>query len=445
MNAPEVSQGRHVSRRAFLGTGLGVGLAGLLAAAGCGSSTKSSSGPTSGTGSQAASQPAGTATGPVTFTSWIVGLQKNQTLLGVLHDFETSSGIKVSPNALPYAQYLDQAVLKAKSGALTGVAHIDESWMSTLASAGLIKDLTGLVDESQYPDIVKTCGIYNGKRYGMPWTLSAIGMISNSAILKAANVDPSAIKTVDDFTQALRTLKKSDSQLVPYAPSTSVKLLKDIIPWMWAFGSTLVDGKTVTLGDAGSVAAVDYWKKLLDEGLIQGNLERIPARTLFAQGRAAIYDDASQAIGYIPAQSSDKSIASKMQPFARPAGQAPGKSLLWSQPLVTFTKQAGDVKLMQYLSTNVDALKTMFEGTDAQPPALTKAQQQPWFEGNAFYQSWTKVVMANAARDPFWNFPNAAGAETVLYEAVDSALNGKTSSASALRSAKDQLQGMLAG
>lgn len=382
--------------------------------------------------------PAGSDTSTV-FTSWTLG-NENQApqLTAMLDEFAAANSVSVGTMNYPYHQYLDQIVLKARSGKLSGVLHLDEEWLSTLATAGVLRTVASLYDASLYPDVVDDSGVYRGRRLSMPWAYSGIGLVSNGELLAEAGVGGQELTTREGFYRALKKIKALDPSIVPYAPSTHVQQIKDIIPWMWAFGGTIVRNGTVTLGDEGSLETLDYWKRLLDEGLIQAGMLREDARTLFGQGRAAIYDDAPQAIRVIPDQSPDAGIEAKMAPVPRPGGLC----LAWSQPLVVLDDSPASAALAQYLSTDEGALQTAFE-VIGQPPALSSASARPWITGNAFLQRWNEMVLPQARTNPLWTFPAATAAQTRFNEEVEAALAGVKSASSAMRTAREDLQTML--
>lgn len=418
-----------LSRRTFIGAGTASVAALALAACTQGGS---------GTGSSSAGS-----TG-VTFTSFAFSTDSaKKPVTEVIDAFTQSKGITVAPSAIPYANFLDQIVLKAKGGNVSGIAHIDEEWLSTLATAGVLKDVSKIFDASKYPPAVSEMGTFQKQRLGMPWTQSAIGMICNTEILSESGVT-TPISTVDDFTAALRAIKKADSSITPYAPSTNVQQLKDIIPWMWTFGATIYDGTGVTLGDEGSLKAIEYWKQLLDEGLIGDNLIRNDARTLFAQSRAAIYDDAPVAITFIPADSTDKDMASKMSPLMRPTspGGSTNNNLVWSQPLVAFDDDPSTFELLTYLGTDVSALKAMFV-VGGQPPTTVEALGEDWFTSNAFFNTFTKDVASHVTKNPFWLFPTASAPQNAFDEHVEAALKGTVTAKDAMSSAKEALEALL--
>src|SRR5699024_10997374 len=357
--------------------------------------------------------------------------------------FTETTGTTVENNRYPYDQYLNQLVLSARSGRLTGIVHVVEEWMSTLVTAGLIEPLDAVVDESQYLDVVREAGTYEGARFGMPWAQSAIGLVSNEKLLKNLGVDTSSVRTIDDFTQMLRHIKDEDSSLIPYTPCTAVTQLKDFIPWIWSFGGNIYDGHEVTLGDAGSREALDYWKMLLDEDLIQAGVNRYSARNIFAQERTPIYDDAPQAITFIPGQSSNPDIAAKMGPLPRPSVNGDkSPNMLWSQPLVALDNAPHTVEALRFLSTNTKALHTMFEGL-GNPPATSEAVEASWFTADEVYRRWTSAVTLNVRRNPLCEFSIAKNAHREYDEAIERGLRRSASTAQALAQGREALTELL--
>jgi multiple sugar transport system substrate-binding protein len=378
----------------------------------------------------------------VNFTSWVFGTSGAGPTTAAVSGFEEATGITVRPRSYPYEQYLNQMVLKSRSGNTTGIAQIDEEWMSTLVTAGVLSDLGPVVDTALYPEFVRAAGMYRGKRYAMPWTQSAIGIVANAALARQLGVDINGIRSIDAFTEALRTIKSAEPSTIPYAPCTDVTQLKDMLPWMWSFGSPVVQDGRLTLGDAGSVQAVEYWKMLLDEDLIQSGVIRDDARTLFAQQRAVFYDDAPQSIGVVPKRSSDPDIASKMRPLPRPAVNGDGRNLVWSQPLVALNRSTAVDDLLRYMSTNEGALRIMFEEA-GQPPATSQALQSQWFAGDRFYAEWNTVVAPASRLNPLWGFPKATAAQQLFDECIELALTGSMSVKQALSEAGEGLQDQL--
>jgi multiple sugar transport system substrate-binding protein len=418
---PDSPAQRAVSRRSLLQLGGAVALAGVL------------------TGCSASAAPAAQT---LSFTSWIFAGRTVGPIDEAVALYTRATGHRVRDRVKPYSQYLNQLVLTARGGRMTGIAHIDEEWMSTLATAGVIVPLDDVIDSARYPEVVDATGSYQGSRYSMPWTQSAIGLVINKEMLADAGLDPAAIGDIDDFTEALRRLKQVDRSVIPYAPCTDVTQLKDFIPWVWAFGGTVFDGSKVTLGDEGSVRALDYWKMLLDEELIQPGVNRESARTLFSQRGTAIYDDAPQSIRVVPPQASDPELADKMGSLRRPAARGAGKNLIWSQPLVALDDSETTLDALTFFSTGLDVQQVLFEGV-GNPPTTVAALESEWFRANAFHQQWFSTVAQNARRNPLWDFPIATSAQRAHDEAIERGLRGTVSTTQALREGKEALMELL--
>lgn len=376
------------------------------------------------------------------FTSWTFSGRAANPLEAASALFTEATGVSIEEKVYPFDQYLNQLVLSARGGRMTGIVHIDEEWMSTLATAGVIESLDALVDESQFPEVVRGAGTYQGTRFGMPWTQSAIGLVANEQLLQDLGIDTSSVRTIDDFTAMLRQIQEEDSSLIPYAPCTDVTQLKDFIPWVWAFGGEIYDGNEVTLGDQASRQALDHWKMLLDESLIQPGIDREASRTLFAQERTPIYDDAPQAIGVIPSQSGDPDIAEKMGPLPRPALDGEGANLMWSQPLVALDGSPRTLEALEFFGTDIDALEAVFQGL-GNPPTISEALEAPWFTDIEFHARWISDVMVNARRNPLWEFPIATSAQRALDEAIERGLRGSVSTTAALAEGKEALDELL--
>lgn len=377
------------------------------------------------------------------FTSWGFAETRSSKATRKACDVYTeSTGLTVDERVYPYDKYLNQLVLAARGGRMTGVVHIDEEWMSALATADVIKDLDAHVDTALYPEVIDRTGTYGGVRYATPWTQSALGIVTNGPMLRDLGIDTSTLSDIDGFTQALRRIKESDASLIPYAPCSAVTQLKDFIPWIWAFGGTVYERGEVTLGDKGSKDALDYWKMLLDDGLIQAGMDREGARTLFAQQRTPIYDDAPQAIGVIPPQSNDPDIASKMEVLRRPARNGEGQNLIWSQPLVALDESDTTLEALRIFSTDLRIQQIAFEGL-GNPPTTIEAIESPWFAGDSFHERWNRVVVASSRRNPLWDFPIASSAQRAHDEAIERGLRGTVSSTRALKEGKEALMELL--
>jgi raffinose/stachyose/melibiose transport system substrate-binding protein len=150
-------------------------------------------------------------------------IEQNPAQLAIWNDvvqaFNASHpGVKVEP------QFLENEAFKAK---LTTILQsrdkpaIFYSWaggvLRAQAEAGVLEDIAGKV--GPYADTLNPMALnafrVDGHLYGIPQALSVVGIFYNKALLAKAGVDPSNVKTWDDFLGAVKTVKAAG--IVPLA------------------------------------------------------------------------------------------------------------------------------------------------------------------------------------------------------------------------------------
>jgi multiple sugar transport system substrate-binding protein len=228
-----------------------------------------------------------------TFTGWSLneGATRDVIMEGVTEYVEANS-ITVTDVAYPFNEYLNQVILQANGGNLSGLVQLDVAWMAPVSALGVLQDLGPSIPEGVFTDAALSSCQVNGTQYGIPWTTASIGLVANQELLEAAGVTEIPT-TVEEFEAALEALQAYNPDVIPYAAMTDVAQLKDVIPWIWTFGGTIIDEEgNVVLNDEGSVAAVEWYASLLERGLIAADIDRFDARQLFAQGTVGFYEDA---------------------------------------------------------------------------------------------------------------------------------------------------------
>jgi multiple sugar transport system substrate-binding protein len=425
----------------MLGVGAGVVVAGPVLAA-CAPST---SAPSTNTGGDDPLKDDGVK--DFHLTSWSANEAVTKDVLqSAIDKFTAASGGKVTVASYPYNDYLNQVLLQVQGGQTTGVVQLDVAWLATLAATGKLVDLTSVASGVDYAPAALTLGQVKGTQYGLPWTTAGIGLIGNKEILSRAGVT-TAPATIADFENALNAVKSLGDGIVPWAGMTKVDQLKDIIPWLWEFGSPIVDdsGKIV-IGDDGSVEALTWYKKLYDQKLIAPDVNRVDARALMSQGKAAYYEDAIGGRAAVTTASADKQLGAKLVPIGRPvkaAGDKP-RHLAWGHVLVVLGG-AGAASAANFAKTVTSdpAYTSPWFAKAGLPPSTTAGLADPAVTGDAFASEFAKQIGANATPSPFWIFPQFAQMEKVLAEEVQGALIGKKQPKEALTSAGERMNALI--
>lgn len=427
-----------LSRRDLLRvSALGLGSASLFAIAGCAPGSPSPG------GAAQAPATAGTPT-DFSFASWSLSEEAAKPSLdAALAAFGGDRGVDVSPVTYPYNDYLNQLTLQVRGGQFTGAAHVDLAWLSAFVALGKLADLGGYADGRGYTTAALDASSFDGVQYALPWNIGAIGLIANAELFEKAGASTEP-QTIEEFEEGLRALKGIG--VIPYAASTDAAQLKDILMWIETFGGTVVEDDVVTLGDEASVKAVEWYKKLYDEGLIAPDVDRFAARNLFAQETCALYDDAPVGKSSVIDAASDPSIADKMTPMPRPtlaAGDDP-VAVFWGGAIcvVQGEGEGTAAEFAQWITSDPDQVASYFEERGL-PPATEEGLSSDALAADPFNVAFAERITATATSNPLWGYVNYGQMDTAIAEAVQSVLIGQAGAADALAQAKTTVQGLI--
>ncbi|MGQ7312210.1 extracellular solute-binding protein [Microbacterium arabinogalactanolyticum] len=434
-----------VSRRQLLQFA-GLGAAGLMLA-GC-----MPSGGTTGGGAPAAGDafaPGKFKAADFKFSSWSLTEEAAAPAIkALLEGYEKKSKVDITEVSFPYNEYFKQLMLQVRGGQFSGAAHVDVAWLASLAALGKLQDVSAFTKGRGYTASALEAAQFDGKQYGFPWTIGAIGLLTNSELIQKAGIDEFPV-TVDEYEGALKKLKGLGNGLIPYAASTKAAQLKDILIWMQTFGSDLVKDGKVTIGDDASIEAVTWYKSLYDQGLIAADVDRFDARSLFSQGRTAIYDDAPVGRNSVIKDSPDAQLGEKIVSESRPVlkkGDTP-RALVWGGAIVVVGGASDDstgtaAEFGQWATSDLDAVLADYK-VRALPPVTEKAQASDAVASDAFGSRFAEKITATATVNPFWQFPQYAQVETVVAERVQAVLVGQQSPKDAMAQAGEAAQKLI--
>lgn len=365
-------------------------------------------------------------TSNLTFTSWSMNEESVNAELGaVIEDWEDETGVSVSTPSYPYNDYLKQLLLQVRGSEADGLAQTDISWLATLAATGKLIDLRESAGKYDFTDAELTATQVDGAQYGLPWTIAAIGIVYNADLLAEAGVG-AAPTTISEFEQALEAVKGIGGA-TPYAAMTKLAQLKDIIPWMWQFGSPIYEDNELTLGDEGSVAAVQWYKDLLDRELIALDMDRFDARALYGQGRVCFYEDAIGAPNAVAGEAADQSIVDAITPMSRPVVNNGDDSvaLAWGHALVVVEGDGSQTaaELAEFLTGETPRTVVTSDEWDA---------------------AFAEKITTGARPNPFWIFPEYAQIVERLGHHVQRVLLDEASAQDAMNDAKADIEDLMA-
>lgn len=383
----------------------------------------------------------------ITFGGW--GGQEAATkadFSGFMSGFEKSTGAKVQYVGATYAQSQQQLELRAKSSNPVDVAQVDIGWITSYAAQNQLVDLNTVYGkknlEALYPENYLKLGQRDGKQVALPWTIASIALVANTDLLKQAGVNKTPTTTAE-FTAALEAIKKAEPDVIPYALNTKTPALVQPFtqPWLWTFGGSIY-GKngSASANTSGNAKALSYLTGLVNDGLAPKDMDIFTARTLFAQGKVAFYDDAIIAKGLV----GKASFASSVLPIPRPvakAGDAP-QSEQWGHALVMFKKKrsASELDAAKAFMTHLETPSTVnayFKSQGLLP--ATKAGLKAQASSTDKYSTTWAAISTTSRPDETAGLVNGAQVATIVGTHTEGALVGTESSKAAAEAIAKEL------
>jgi multiple sugar transport system substrate-binding protein len=276
-------------------------------------------------------------------------------------------------------------------------------------------------------------------------------MVANASVLKSAGVSAPP-RTVDAFVEALKAIKRTQPQSVPYAMTTknNNSLSPDFQVWLWTFGGQLFDDKgKVLVNSPAGVRALGFMADLVKDGLAAKDIDRPDARRMFAQNQTGFYQDAPLARGFARNNSGkgadfDVNVVAMATPVLR-ASDTP-QSFAWGHLLTMFgdakavNAQSPQARFANHLALTDASQLAYFKDQGLFPVTLTALGQ---LANDPYVSAWTKAS-ATAERDEISMWPNSADLTTIVGEEVQGALLGQKTAQAAIESMGRRLEAKMA-
>ncbi len=368
----------------------------------------------------------------------------------IIDTYNTSNdNAEISWVGWPWANTLQQLIIRTQGNQDLDVAQVDMAWLSTLAKMDVLVDLNEVLGQDwmkeNIPDASLKSGNIDGKQLAVPWTQASIGMVYNPTILKNAGIDK-VPETIAEFDEALKKIKEYDKDIIPYAAATKEagSIAKDVNAWFWTFGGQYIDDNgNVVINSEANEKALTWYKGLKDQGYIAMDLTRFDARQLFAQNKVAFYDDAILARGIAKSNGvAEDKLDETIKPMARPVlnkGDKP-QSTLWGHQLVIFknskdTNKAGE--FIKYLISEETSLK-YFEATGS-VPAMNSAISSDKVKNDKWSSEWLKITETGKKAET-QKYENDSQLATIVTEEIQNTLLGTKTPKQALEDAQSRIE-----
>lgn len=162
--------------------------------------------------------------------------------------FETRTGIKVTYNTSPWAQYRDTMITKFVGKAPIDVLWVSDSWLPEWADAGWLAPVNQFPDLTKYnADADKFCTdsmTYKGKQYGLTYYSDYMAFFYDEEMLKKAGIKEPP-KTWDEVLQQSQKIKSAGLSEYPMMLSMAREswLIEFLTAMVYSHGGRFVDDK----------------------------------------------------------------------------------------------------------------------------------------------------------------------------------------------------------
>lgn len=194
----------------------------------------------------------------------------------------------------PWANRDEQLTTAIAGSKGPDVVYLIPDQLSQYADTGALADVTDVVaaDRSDFRDNALQAMTYEGKLYGVPLLMSVSTTMVNKKALQTAGV--TAIpQTWDELLAASAKLKAKGLFGTYYLGDAKQTLNQTFYPLLWQAGGEVLsaDGKKCTINSAAGVKALEFAKKLVDNGYTPKDALTVAAQaetSPFAQGKVGV-------------------------------------------------------------------------------------------------------------------------------------------------------------
>ncbi|HNT69772.1 MAG TPA: ABC transporter substrate-binding protein [Syntrophorhabdaceae bacterium] len=215
----------------------------------------------------------------------------------ILRQFERENpGIRVVDRTLPSStdEQHQFYVINLDAGSKDfDVLSMDVIWVPEFAMAGWLRDVSGLLSESELHDIFPgplEAVTYMGKRYAVPWYIDAGLLYYRKDLLDDIGAKPP--KTWDELVRTARLITERSKGIYGFIwqGKQYEGLVCDVLEYLWSHGGNVLENGKVVLHSPENVRALTFMRELIVRDRVSPEivttLVEESSRHIFGNGRA---------------------------------------------------------------------------------------------------------------------------------------------------------------
>ncbi|MBL8133970.1 MAG: sugar ABC transporter substrate-binding protein [Anaerolineae bacterium] len=217
-----------------------------------------------------------TAQDAVTLQMW--SRDSNQDFLRELVDmWNADHPNQIELTIIPAADFVTRVGVASAGGEAPDLLPIDLIYVPQFAQAGNLVEIGAFIDALPYADQLSAShvhlGEYDGGRYAVPFAAEGSVLLYNKGLFEAAGLDPEAPPTtwegIYEAAKAITALG-DDNYGFYFSGACAGCNAFTFLPLIWASGGDVLteDGLSATVDTPEVRAALEFYKRMWDEGLI---------------------------------------------------------------------------------------------------------------------------------------------------------------------------------
>ncbi|MCK6579206.1 MAG: sugar ABC transporter substrate-binding protein [Anaerolineae bacterium] len=217
-----------------------------------------------------------TAQDAVTLQMW--SRDSNQDFLRELVDmWNADHPNQIELTIIPAADFVTRVGVASAGGEAPDLLPIDLIYVPQFAQAGNLVEIGSFIDALPFADQLSAShvhlGEYDGGRYAVPFAAEGSVLLYNKGLFEAAGLDPEAPPTTwEEIYEAAKAITAlgDDNYGFYFSGACAGCNAFTFLPLIWASGGDVLteDGLSATVDTPEVRAALEFYKRMWDEGLI---------------------------------------------------------------------------------------------------------------------------------------------------------------------------------
>jgi multiple sugar transport system substrate-binding protein len=241
----------------------------------------------------------------VTLNMWIwgAGTGAKQLVKREVKGFQAKNqDIEVEISLIPWQNAWESIMKAAQEKSGPDILQVGSTWNGTLASMGILKDITQEVYDGNLsgdvfiPASWTSCHFPDSPRISsLPWFVDIRALYYRGDIFEELGIAPDSLDKWSSFDKACKKLKgyKKGDQVIEVLGVSGQKdalLLHNVSPWIWSAGGDFLtpDGKQAAFNNELSLNGMAFYMSLVGNGYIPFSALKIDtaeiARNFFTKG-----------------------------------------------------------------------------------------------------------------------------------------------------------------